>query len=80
MLRPFTNGIGDGPSVSRLVDLLAHHRRLDDLRVEVNAGASGAMDQLLTLLQQQGTIDATALDHIRTHGLTAEWPHDGTPP
>ncbi|MFI5951843.1 helix-turn-helix domain-containing protein [Micromonospora chalcea] len=80
VLRPFTNGMGDGPSASRLVDLLSHHRRLDDLRVEVNAGASGAMSQLLTILRQQGTIGSTTVDRVRTHGVTAQWPHDGSPP
>jgi hypothetical protein len=57
VLRPFTVGHGDGPSVNRLVALLGQHNRVDDLRMEVNAGASGAMRQLLHLLLRGDAID-----------------------
>ncbi|MGV9976134.1 helix-turn-helix domain-containing protein [Micromonospora wenchangensis] len=80
ILRPFTTGSGDGPSVNRLVTLLADHKRTIDLRIEVNAGASGAMEQLLHVLLQQGAIDTGTVDRAHREGVTASWPHDGSSP
>lgn len=80
VLRPFTAGHGDGPSVNRLVALLGQYNRVNDLRVEVNAGASGAMRQLLDLLLRGGAIDPTLVARTHQEGLTAGWPDDGSPP
>ena len=63
--------------MSRLVDLLYRHERVNDLRTEVNAGAA---DRLLQLLQQQDRIDRASAARIRSFGLTATWPTDNTPP
>src|SRR6266542_3166237 len=80
ILRPFTIGYGDGPAVSRLVDLMYRHERVNDLRTEVNAGVSGAADRLLQLLLRHDGIDHALAARIRAFGLTATWPADGTRP
>ncbi|WP_157631897.1 hypothetical protein [Catelliglobosispora koreensis] len=79
VLRPHTM-YGDGPSVSRLVELLFQHQRVDELRVEVNAGACGALDKLLDLLLERGTLTQREADHVRRTGVTAQWPDDGSLP
>jgi hypothetical protein len=78
-LRPNTV-YGDGPSVSLLVDLLYENRRIDDLRIEVNAGAYGALDKLLDLLIEQGSLSSREAGEVRRIGVTATWPYDGSPP
>jgi hypothetical protein len=79
VLRPNTM-YGDGPSVSLLVELLFKNRRIDDLRVEVNAGACYALDRLLDLLLMQGSLSKSEAEDVRSTGLTAGWPQDMSRP
>ena len=72
ILRPHTRGYGNGPAVHRLVELLAECDRTEDLRAEVDAGASGAADRLIRMWLQQGKIGELEAAHMCSFGLNAD--------
>jgi tetratricopeptide (TPR) repeat protein len=75
VLRPYTYGYGDGAAVYTLVQLLAKLDRAKDLRIEVDAGASGAADEWVNILLRRGEINDADARHLRNFGVNA----DGTP-
>ena len=79
VLRPFTIGYG-GAATHTLVELLHRHGRIAELRAEVNAGTSGALERLLQLLLRAGTITVAEVEQVRRRGLSDGWPDDNSEP
>jgi hypothetical protein len=74
LLRPYTYGYC-GLAVYTLIELLAEHHCVEDLRREVDAGADGAAEHWVELEIARGHLSETQARGLRAFGFDA----DGTP-
>lgn len=63
---------GDGPAASTLLEILAKHQRVDDLRDEVDAGTAGASERWISLMLSSRAITEDEAQHLRRFGLGAD--------
>ncbi|WIX85847.1 hypothetical protein [Amycolatopsis sp. DG1A-15b] len=84
LLRSFTYANefldGDGPAAAGLINVLAQHARIRELREEVDAGTAGAVEAWLAALVTHNRINYEHAQLLHCAGLSGETPTVTGPP